>query len=453
MTMGRIFGTDGARGIAGTEITAELALDIGRASAMVLAGSGSHKEHPLVLIGKDPRISSDMLEAAVIAGLCSVGANVLKVGVLPTPAVAYLVKHYGADAGVMISASHNPAKYNGIKLFGGDGYKLHDDLENEIESIILDKKNYPLTIGGALGKVTEDIDAARDAYVEFTAKIAEGDLSGMRMLIDCANGAASTTANALFERVGASFDIIYNKPDGININENCGSTHIEELGRKVKDGGYDLGFAFDGDADRLLAVDSEGELVDGDRIMAIVGGYLKKTGKLDKNTITVTTMTNMGFFTFAKNAGIDTAVTKVGDRYILEHMLKNDFSFGGEQSGHFIFLGHHTTGDGQMSAILLLSALADAKKPLSEMKELMRVYPQVLLGVSATPEMKAALPDNDGVKAAIEQALAALNGSGRVDVRASGTEPVIRVMVEGEDEALIKSVSENLAKSVEENLK
>ena len=452
--MGRIFGTDGARGIAGDTLTVEQALDIGRAAAMVLAGEKAGGRRPLVLIGKDPRLSSDMLEAAVAAGLCSVGADVLRVGVLPTPAVAYLVRHYSADAGVMISASHNLAPYNGIKLFDRDGYKLGEELEEEIEGVILDgSRPYDTRVGAGVGRVMEDYDHARDTYVDYIAGLAQGDFSGFRILVDCANGAASHTAGLLFARIGAVHDIIFNEPNGLNINKECGSTHIDKLGERVCEGGYDFGIAFDGDADRLLAVDATGEPVSGDRIMAIIGSYLKGEGRLKKDTIAVTTMTNMGFFRFAQRAGIETAVTKVGDRYVLEHMLAQGLSFGGEQSGHFICLDHQTTGDGQMSAVLLLDALTVMGRPLDELKDMMEVYPQILLGVEATPDMKAELAGSAEVQTVIEAARAELAARGRVDVRPSGTEPLIRVMVEGEDEAIIKAVGDRIARAIEEHLK
>jgi phosphoglucosamine mutase len=451
-SMGRIFGTDGVRGIVGCQLTAEVAMNIGRAAAMVLAEQPT-AARPRVLIGKDPRLSSDMLEAAVAAGLCAVGADVLRVGVLPTPAVAYLVRHYKADAGVMISASHNPAPYNGIKLFGADGYKLSDALEDEIEAIILDgARPYPVKTGAEIGRITEDAEAARTAYVDYIAGLAQGKLAGLRLLVDCANGAASTTTRPLLERLGVSFDLIFDKPDGLNINADCGSTCIGALGERVRAGHYDLGLAFDGDADRLLAVDEKGQVFTGDHIMAFLGRYLKAQGRLKKDTIAITPMTNMGFYGFAEAAGIQTAVTKVGDRYVLEYLLEHGCNFGGEQSGHFIFLDYHTTGDGALSAVLLLNALAASGGPLSVQQSIMEVYPQRLLGVKATPAMKAALTDHPGVARAIEDARAALGRSGRVDVRPSGTEPLIRVMVEGESDEKISAVGQTLAATIEEYL-
>lgn len=450
--MARIFGTDGIRGIAGSELSADMALSLGRAAAMVLT-EHSAATRPLVLIGKDPRLSSDMLEAAVAAGLCAVGANVLRIGVLPTPAVAFLVRHYNADAGVMISASHNPAHYNGIKLFGADGYKLSDALEDEIEAAMQsDCGSCPIKDGGEIGRITEDYAGAKDAYINYIAGLAEGDFSSLRVLADCANGAASTVAGTLLNKLNANFDLIFHEPDGLNINAHCGSTCPEELGRRVREGGYDIGLAFDGDADRLLAVDEKGDIFSGDHIMAFLGGHLKARGCLKNDTIVITPMTNMGFYGFAKQHGINTAVTKVGDRYVLEYLREHSCNFGGEQSGHFIFLDHHTTGDGALTAVLLLSALIVLKKPLSAMQSIMTVYPQRLLGLPATPAMKKVLTDHAGVKKSIENARQSLGDSGRVDVRPSGTEPLIRVMVEGESLEKITAVGESLVAAIKEHL-
>lgn len=432
--MGRIFGTDGARGVVGVELTTELAVNIGRAAAMVLAAE-THKK-PLVVIGMDTRISGDMLEAAVTAGLCSVGADVLLLGVVPTPAVAYLVQHYHADAGVMLSASHNPYEFNGIKLFGSNGFKLTDDEEAQIEAIILDHvQPYDVKTGGELGKVTR-VDDAAGVYVDYLSGIYTGGFNG-KLLIDCANGSAAATAPALFAKMGIPADFLAIEPDGVNINAHCGSTHIERLIPMMAQGGYAAGLAFDGDADRLLAVDEKGNLLDGDVLLAIFGEYLSAQGKLSANTIVVTSMTNYGFFELMKQRKTKTEITKVGDRYVLEAMREQNLSLGGEQSGHMIFSEFATTGDGQLSAIMLLNALAALKKPLSELGCAMKRFPQIMLNVDATPSMKAALDAHPAVIGEIDRWQQILQGRGRVVVRASGTEPYIRVMVEGESDSEI----------------
>lgn len=447
--MGRIFGTDGARGVVGAELTAELALNIGRAAAMVLAAE-THKK-PLVVIGMDTRISGDMLQSAVAAGLCSVGADVLTLGVLPTPAVAYLVQHYHADAGVMLSASHNPYEFNGIKLFGSKGYKLTDAEEEEIEGIILDQtKPYDVKRDGELGRVSAAEDAC-EIYINHLASIYNGGFEG-RILVDCANGSAAMTARRLFKKLGASATFIADDPNGININDSCGSTHIEKLCSRVKNEGFDLALAFDGDADRLLAVDDCGNILDGDVLLSIMGDYLFERGELCDNTIVVTSMTNFGFFELMKQKGRKTEITKVGDRYVLEVMRDKQLSLGGEQSGHMIFLRHATTGDGQLSAVMLLNALAAAKKPLSLLGSEMKHFPQVMINVGATPSMKAALDSHPAVTGEIAAWQATLSGRGRVVVRASGTEPYIRVMVEGEAKAEIEKAAGDIAAAIRTHL-
>ena len=363
--MGRLFGTDGARGVANSEITCELALKIGRAAAMVLAKN--IKTRPRVLIGMDTRKSGDMLAAALAAGLNSVGADVLMLGVLPTPAVAYLVKDYGYDAGIMISASHNPCEYNGIKIFQSTGYKLPDEMEEEIEAIILDDAAQPpVMLGGAVGKMIWAQNAVRD-YINHVASTADKQFYGMKIALDCANGSASVTANDLFKQLGAECVVINANPDGININKDCGSTHIEGIGKFVRENGFDLGFAFDGDADRLLAVDASGKLVDGDELMAISAKFLKEHDKLNGNTLVATVMSNMGLFKFCDKYGINCEKTKVGDRYVLERMLEKGYHIGGEQSGHIIFLDYATTGDGQLSAVQVLNIIRATGKSLAEL--------------------------------------------------------------------------------------
>lgn len=448
--MGRLFGTDGARGVANSELTCELAMKIGRAAAMVLTESCAHK--PKVLIGMDTRASSHMLAAAIGAGLCSVGADVLIIDVVPTPAVAFLVKEYDYDAGVMISASHNPCEYNGIKIFQGNGYKLPDELENEIEEIILDEtKLPPVVLGGDVGKISFSSKAVDD-YIFHLAMTADGDFKGMKIALDCANGSASVTARALFTRLGAKCCIINETPNGTNINENCGSTHLEQLQKFIVENKCDIGFAFDGDADRLLVVDENGEVVDGDKIIAVCSKFMKENNKLKNNTAVVTVMSNMGFFKFCEKNGINCVKTKVGDRYVLEEMVKNGYIIGGEQSGHIIFLDYATTGDGQMSAIQVLNVLKSTGKKISELASEMQVYPQVLINVRVSNFGKARLDKDEEVQLAIREASEELGDTGRVLVRVSGTEPLVRVMLEGEDYNQIKSLAESIAKVIEERL-
>lgn len=448
--MGRLFGTDGARGVANSELTCELAMKIGRAAAMVLTESCAHK--PKVLIGMDTRASSHMLASAISAGLCSVGADVLIIDVVPTPAVAFLVKEYDYDAGVMISASHNPCEYNGIKIFQGNGYKLPDELENEIEEIILDEtKVPPVVLGGDVGKISFSSKAVDD-YIFHLAMTADGDFKGMKIALDCANGSASVTARALFTRLGAKCCIINETPNGTNINENCGSTHLEQLQKFVVENKCDIGFAFDGDADRLLVVDENGEVVDGDKIIAVCSKFMKENNKLKNNTAVVTVMSNMGFFKFCEKNDINCVKTKVGDRYVLEEMVKNGYIIGGEQSGHIIFLDYATTGDGQMSAIQVLNVLKSTGKKISELASEMQVYPQVLINVRVSNFGKARLDKDEEVQLAIREASEELGDTGRVLVRVSGTEPLVRVMLEGEDYNQIKSLAESIAKVIEERL-
>jgi len=448
--MGRLFGTDGARGVANSELTCELAMKIGRAAAMVLTENVS--ERPKVLIGMDTRASSHMLAAAISAGLCSVGADVLILGEIPTPGVAFLVREYDYDAGVMISASHNPCEYNGIKIFQYNGYKLPDELENEIEEIILDETRVPpVMLGGDVGRISFS-DSAVDDYIFHLAMTSDGDFKGMKIAIDCANGSASVTAKALFTRLGAKCFIINDKPDGVNINDKCGSTHMEQLQKFVVENKCDIGFAFDGDADRMLLVDENGEIVDGDRIIALCAKFMKSEGKLKNNTAVVTVMSNMGFFEFCDNNGIKCEKTKVGDRYVLENMIANDYSIGGEQSGHIIFLDHATTGDGQMSAIQVLNVLKKTGKKVSELSKEMTVFPQVLVNVRVSNFGKTRLEKDEEVQLAIKEASDELGNDGRVLVRVSGTEPLVRVMLEGKDYEKIKYLAECIAKVVEERL-
>ena len=448
--MGRLFGTDGARGVANSELSCELAMKIGRAAAMVLTEEMEHK--PKVLIGMDTRASSHMLCSAISAGLCSVGADVLVIDVVPTPAVAFLVKEYNYDAGIMISASHNPCEYNGIKIFQGNGYKLPDELENEIEEIILDEtKIPPVMLGGDVGRIHFS-DTAVDDYIFHLAMTSDGDFKGMKIALDCANGSASVTAKALFTRLGAECHIINDEPNGVNINDKCGSTHMTDLQKFVVYNNCDIGFAFDGDADRVLIVDENGEIVDGDKIIAICAKFMKDNGKLRNNAAVVTVMSNMGFFKFCEENGIHCEKTKVGDRYVLENMTENDFVIGGEQSGHIIFLDFATTGDGQMSAIQVLNVLKRTGKKISELAAEMKVYPQVLINVRVSNFGKQRLDKDPEVQTAIKEATEELGDTGRVLVRVSGTEPLVRVMLEGQDYEKIKDLAETIAKVVEERL-
>ena len=445
--MGRLFGTDGARGIANSELTCELATNIGRAAAYVLTEKTTEK--PKVLIGKDTRVSSNMLEMALAAGLCSVGADVVLVGFVPTPAIAFLVKDREADAGIMISASHNPCEYNGIKIFDGNGYKLPDALEEEIESLVLDDMSpIKFPVGGDVGSVFLRHDYV-DLYIDHLVKSVDTDLSGLKIAIDCANGCASYTAEKLFTRLGATVHMMHCNPNGVNINAHCGSTHMEDLTDYINGHDMDLGLAFDGDSDRCLAVDENGKLIDGDRMIAVFALDMKNKGILKDDTAVVTVMTNLGFKQFAERNGINVLETKVGDRYVLEEMLKNDYQIGGEQSGHIIFKNFATTGDGQLSGAMLAAILAKTGRPASEIASVMTVLPQTIVNINASPELKEKLNTDSDIKTAIESVKKELGKSGRILVRASGTEPLIRVMLEGENIAGIKRLAREVAAVIE----
>ena len=447
--MGRLFGTDGIRGIAGETLTRELAMEIGGAAAEVLSGL---RRRPLFVIGKDTRMSSDMLECAIAAGLCSVGADVIFTGVVPTPAVAYLIGKYKADAGVMISASHNSAEFNGIKVFGGDGYKLADALEEQIEAIVLDgaEMRKP-SVGIDLGKATHAENACLD-YVNYLKTTVPYSLDGLRIAVDCANGSASTTAHKLFTELGADATFLFDTPDGTNINAGCGSLHLDALKAYVVEHGLDAGIAFDGDADRCLCVDDTGSEIDGDIIMAICAKDMKERGKLNHDTVVGTIMTNMGFMRFCEENGLRFSATKVGDRYVLEDMLLENYSFGGEQSGHLIFRDFATTGDGQLTAIQLLSMMARRKEKLSELARIMEKYPQVMVNVKVSPEGKIAFYSDPCVRAATERARAELGSEGRIVIRVSGTEPLVRVMVEGRELDKVTRIANEAADSIRKSL-
>ncbi len=443
--MGRLFGTDGVRGVANKELTTELAYKIGRAGAYVLAGELKHK--PTIIIGKDTRISGDMLEASLISGICSVGANVIRAGVIPTPGIAYLTRLYKCDAGVVISASHNSFEFNGIKFFNGNGYKLSDEVENEIESIIFGEVAEPEAAEPEnIGYCIEKPNCLED-YAKYLTQIGT-DLTGKKIAIDCANGASYIIAKKVLEALGASVLVIGNNPDGININKDCGSTHMEGLQKFVVENKADLGLAFDGDADRLLAIDENGELVDGDKILVICGKYLKEKGKLKNNAIVGTIMSNMGFDVAGKEYGIDTVRTKVGDRYVLEEMMEKGYILGGEQSGHVIFLEHNTTGDGILTALNILNVVADTNKKLSELAKQMTSYPQVVVNAKVTNERKKSYLEDIKVKELLEKTEEMFKGEGRVVIRASGTEPLIRVMIEGKDQKVIDEKANEIAKAI-----
>jgi len=444
--MGRMFGTDGVRGVANTELTARIAYDLGRAGAYVLT-EGAHK--PKILVAKDTRISGDMLESALIAGILSVGAEAVVLGVVPTPAVAYLTRKYGADVGIMISASHNPVEYNGIKFFNDKGYKLSDELEDEIQSVIEnDFQGVPNPIGTDLGRETFEISALDD-YIEFAKNTIPYSLKGLKVALDCANGASYKSSVKAFRELGAEVFVINDNPDGTNINENCGSTHPEELMEYVVKKGCDLGFAFDGDADRCLAVDEKGNLINGDFILMLCAKYLKDIGKLKDNTLVVTVMSNLGLDIACKKEGINIIKTSVGDRYVLEEMVKDKYVLGGEQSGHVIFLDYNSTGDGLVTALQITGIVKKKETTLSELCSIMKELPQVLANATIPNDKKDLyLTDND-IQCEIKKIEETLNGVGRVLIRPSGTEPLVRVMLEGENQAELDKMAHNLANLIE----
>ena len=443
--MGKLFGTDGIRGVVGENLTADMAFRVGQAVGTVLMEEKGGR--PTVVIGKDTRISSDMLEAALTAGILSVGGDVLSVGTIPTPAVAFLARQEGADAGIVISASHNPYEHNGIKLFSGQGYKLSDEVEGRIEDRILSEAPMKLRTRGEIGRLVSDGGRRKVDYIDFVASTISEDLHGMRILVDCANGAASATAPELFGRFQAHTDFIHRAPDGVNINHRCGSTHLEDLAQAVVRGGYDVGVAFDGDADRCLLVDETGGVIDGDKVMAVCALDMKRRGELNGNTIVATVMSNLGLHEFCRNHGLELICTAVGDRNVLEEMLRHEYRIGGEQSGHTIFTGLETTGDGEVTALQFLQVLARSGQKASELVSACAVYPQVLLNVE--------VPHSGGVKEkimasaelaqAVKQEEDALAGAGRVLVRASGTEALIRVMVEAKTTEIAQEVAQRLA--------
>lgn len=448
--MGRLFGTDGVRGVANTELTGEMAYQLGRAGAYVLTKEKKHA--PRILVAMDTRISGDMLESALVAGICSVGAHAVLAGVIPTPAVAYLVRHYRLDAGVMISASHNPVEYNGIKFFSDQGYKLSDELEDEIENIVLSRMEVlPCPTGSGIG-TRGYAEEALDDYIAFLRNSTAERFQGIKVALDCANGAAYKAAPITMLELGAQLCIIHNEPDGTNINDKCGSTHMEDLVALVKENGADIGFAFDGDADRCLAVDENGQLIDGDKILAICGCDMKARGELKKDTIVGTVMSNLGLTIMGRENEISVLQTNVGDRYVLENMLTEGYNLGGEQSGHIIFLDYNSTGDGVLTAIQLLSVMNRSGKKASELAKTMEVMPQVLVNARVNNARKNEYMEVSEIKAAIEALQEKFSSDGRVLIRTSGTEPLVRVMIEGKDKDAMEKEAMKLAAFIEEKL-
>ena len=448
--MSRLFGTDGVRGVANKELTVELATKLGQVGAHVLTENSHHK--PKILVGCDTRKSGDMLAMALMAGICAAGADAVYLGVVPTPAVAYLARQMKADAGVVISASHNPSEFNGIKFFNGDGFKLSDELEDRMEEIIRnDLEEVARPTGYGVGSLTYAFDA-KEQYINFITSTVPLDLSGMKIVIDCANGASFYTSPKALKRLGADLIVLHDAPDGSNINKDCGSTHLESLQREVVKSGAKVGLAFDGDADRLLAVDEKGQVVDGDQLMAICGLYMREKGQLKKDTIVATVMSNLGFYIMAEQQGLHIEQTAVGDRYVLECMREKDYSIGGEQSGHIIFLDENTTGDGLLSAMHLLDVMVHKNKPLSELASVVKVLPQVLVNAKVSNKNKYKYQEDEEIQKAIAELEAKFDGKGRVLIRPSGTEPLVRVMIEGQDQEELNKVAEKLAEFIMERL-
>lgn len=441
--MRELFGTDGVRGVANKDLTPLLAYKIGMAGAYVLSRDIKKPVKPAIVIGKDTRISGDMLEAALIAGICSVGVDVLRVGVMPTPAIAYLTRKLKATAGVVISASHNPFEDNGIKFFSSTGYKLPDEVEIDIENIIkAGLQEIPYPTGSGIGAVKDIADAA-DLYANFVKSTVNTRLDGLKIVVDCANGAASWLSPRILREMGAEVFAVNNQPDGININKDCGSTHPEFVARKVVELGADIGLAHDGDADRVIAVDEEGNIVDGDHIMAICSTHLKMQGKLPKDTVVLTVMSNLGLRLRLQKANIKVLETQVGDRYVLEELLRSGAAFGGEQSGHIIFLEHNTTGDGIITGLQVAAVVKETGKTLSELAAQMERLPQVLVNVRVAD--KKAVMENEEVRESIRRGQELLGETGRILVRPSGTEPKVRVMAEGPVEKELQEIVEEIA--------
>lgn len=447
--MGKLFGTDGVRGIANKDLSADLAYKLGRIGGHFLTQG---KKRPKMVVGMDTRISGDMLEGALSAGLNSAGIDVLYLGVLPTPAVACLIKILDADGGVMISASHNPVEYNGIKFFNENGFKLTDEIENSIEEYILndlDIEHVPTS--GEVGRKIKIENPVRK-YMDFLKDTISIDFKGLKVAVDCGNGAAFKAAPELLNELGAKVYVIHNDPNGININVNCGSTSPEQVQKLVLETGADVGLSFDGDADRLIACDENGNLVDGDHVLAVCGIHMKEKGNLKSNTIVGTVMTNLGLDICLKEKNIDLIKTNVGDRYVLEEMVKGNHSLGGEQSGHIIFLDHNTTGDGLLTAIQLLRVVKEKKSKLSKLAQVMKVLPQVLVNAHVDKDKKNGYLEDEIIKNKIDEIEKHFHGNGRVLIRPSGTEPLVRVMIEGNDLQELNSYAKELAVLIEERL-
>ena len=448
--MERLFGTDGVRGVANVELTSELAYKLGRVGAYVLTQETKHT--PKILVGMDTRISGYMLKSAIVSGICSMGAEAIVLGVMPTPAIAYLTRYYGADAGVVISASHNPFEFNGIKFFNSSGYKLPDHLEDRIEDIILKSKEELPQIKGEFIGIESIEENAIDDYLDYVKNNIDIDLTGLKLAVDCANGAAYRVAPEILKRLGAEVIVCENKPNGVNINNKCGSTHLGNICKFTKNVGADIGLAFDGDADRLLTCDEMGNLVDGDKTLAITGLQMKREGRLRKNTIVVTVMTNIGFDIMAAKEGINVVKTKVGDRYVLEEMLKGGYILGGEQSGHIIFLEHNTTGDGIITALQLLRVMKVTGQKLSELASIMEIFPQVLINAKVKNNNKYKYLEDKIIADMCKQLEDEFHGEGRVLIRPSGTEPLVRVMIEGKELDIITTRAKQLANLIEERI-
>ncbi|MDD4689005.1 MAG: phosphoglucosamine mutase [Eubacteriales bacterium] len=446
--MGRIFGTDGVRGIANKDLTPQLAFKLGQAGALALSKKKEGK--PVITVGKDTRISSDMLEASLAAGICSVGAEVILLGTLPTPAVAYLTRKYGADAGVVISASHNPMEYNGIKFFNNMGYKLPDAVEDEIEKYLKGECEPVVVTGSEIGQIIHKPEGVKD-YQDYAQSTVGVSLEGMHIALDCANGAASGISPKVFENLGAKVTVINDSPDGTNINLNCGSTHMGNLQALVKEIGADMGLAFDGDADRVLAVDENGKIVDGDEMMSICGIEMNKKGTLNGSVIVATVMSNLGLHIMAKNNSLNIETTAVGDRYVLEKMLECDYKLGGEQSGHIIFLDYNTTGDGLVTGLQLVSIVAKSGKKLSQLASVMKILPQVLINAKVQGDKNLYKKDEE-IMSMIADIEKEFDGEGRVLIRPSGTEPLVRVMIEGNDIEKINLRARQLSDLIEKKL-
>ena len=449
--MGRLFGTDGVRGIANKELTPELAFNLGKAGTFVLS---RESKRPTIIIGKDTRVSGDMLENALTAGILAVGGNVIKAGVIPTPAVAFLTRYYKADAGIVISASHNTFEYNGIKFFNSEGFKLDDLIEEKIEDIIISSIDVNSHITGDLiGKCLEAEESAAELYAEHLIQTADFRLDGKKVVLDCANGASYQVARRVYERLGAEVVTIGDSPNGVNINDGCGSTHPEKLQERVAKEGAFMGLAFDGDADRLIVSDEKGRVLDGDKTIAICAKMLKSEGRLAGNKVTATVMSNIGFHKAMEAEGISVDVTGVGDRYVLESMLETGCVIGGEQSGHIIFLEYTTTGDGILSSLQFVKAVLASGKPASELADEIVIYPQVLVNARINNDYKKTYAKDPEVEEAIRTAEEKMAGSGRVLIRPSGTEPLVRVMLEGSDTEQIKELAEELAALIERKFK